>query len=165
MAISKFTNEPLTDFSKPLNRRKQQAALDKVRGELGREYPIVIGGEHVLLQNKFNSYNPSRLSEIVGVFQKGDEATAHKAMDVALATFEEWNNVPAKKRADYLFKAAKLMRQRKFELNAVMMMFEVGKTWPEADADTAEAIDFLEFYAREMVRYGWVSLSCRAIFS
>lgn len=153
MAIAKFTNEPLTDFSRPLNRKKQQAALDKVRGELGREYPIVIGGERVLLQNKFNSYNPSRLSEIVGVFQKGDEATAHKAMDVALATFEKWKNVPAKKRADYLFKAAKLMRQRKFELNAVMM-FEVGKTWPEADADTAEAIDFLEFYAREMVRYG-----------
>ena len=56
------------------------------------------------------------------------------------------------KRADYLFKAAKLMRQRKHEFSAVMI-YEVGKTWPEADADTAEAIDFLEFYAREILRY------------
>ena len=153
MAISKFKNEPLTDFSQPAHRKKQQAAIEKVRTELGREYPIVVGGERVYSQTKFNSYNPSRASEIVGVFQKGDEAIAHKAMDVAVAKFEEWKNVPAKKRADYLFKAAKIMRRRKFELNAVMM-FEVGKTWPEADADTAEAIDFLEFYAREMWRYG-----------
>jgi len=153
MALSKFKNEPLTDFTKPLNRKKQQAAIEKVRAELGKEYPIVIGGETVFLENKFNSYNPSRASEVVGIFQRGDEATAQKAMDTALARFEQWKDVPAKKRAEVLFKAAKLMRQRKLELNAVMM-FEVGKTWPEADADTAEAIDFLEFYAREMLRYG-----------
>ena len=153
MAIPKFKNEPLTDFSKPINRKKQQAAIDKVRAELGREYPIVIGGERIFSGQKFNSLNPSIPSEVVGVFQKGDAALANKAMDTAVAKFEEWKNVPAKKRADYLFKAAKLMRKRKLELNAVMM-FEVGKTWPEADADTAEAIDFLEFYAREMLRYG-----------
>lgn len=153
MVIPKFKNEPLTDFSKPVNRKKQHAAIEKVRGMLGKEYPIVIGGEKVYTQEKLNSYNPSKPTEIVGVFQKGDTALANKAMDVAFAKFEEWKNVPAKKRADYLFKAAKLMKQRRFELNAVMM-FEVGKTWPEADADTAEAIDFLEFYGREMLRYG-----------
>jgi len=153
MAIPKFKNEPLTDFTRPANRKKQQAAIDKVRGELGREYPIVVGGERVLMQSKFNSCNPSRSSEVVGVFQKGDETIAHRAMETAARTFEEWKNVPFRKRAEYLFKAAKVMRRRKLELNAVMM-FEVGKTWPEADADTAEAIDFLEFYAREMLRYG-----------
>lgn len=153
MAIPKFKNEPLTDFSKPTNRRKQQTAIEKVRAELGREYPIVIGGEKIFAEQKFNSINPSRPAEVVGVFQKGDAAIANNAMDAAVAKFEEWRNVPAKKRADYLFKAAGLMRRRKFELNAVMI-FEVGKTWPEADADTAEAIDFLEFYAREMLRYG-----------
>jgi 1-pyrroline-5-carboxylate dehydrogenase len=153
MAIPKFKNEPLTDFTKPVNRRKQEAAIAKVRAELGREYPIVIGGERIYTQSKFNSYNPSKATEVVGVFQKGDAGLANRAMEVAVAKFEEWKYVPAKKRVDYLFKAAKIMRQRKFELNAVMM-FEVGKTWPEADADTAEAIDFLEFYAREMIRYG-----------
>lgn len=153
MAITPFKNEPLTDFSKAKNRKAQEAALEKVRSEMGREYPIVIGGEKVYTQMKFNSYNPSRPSEVVGVFQKGDAEIANKAMDVAVAKFEDWKNVPYQKRADYLFKAAKLMRKRRFELNAVMIL-EVGKSWPEADADTAEAIDFLEFYGREMLRYG-----------
>lgn len=153
MPIPKFQNEPLLDFSKPTNRKAQEAAIKKVRAEFGKEYPIVIGGEKIYTQAKFNSYNPSKSSEVVGVFQKGDADLANKAMDVAVAKFEEWKNVSYKKRADYLFKAAKLMRKRRFELNAVMIL-EVGKTWPEADADTAEAIDFLEFYAREMLRYG-----------
>ncbi len=153
MAIPKFKNEPLADFSKPKNRKAQEAALAKIRAELGREYPIVIGGERIFTQAKFNSYNPSKSSEVVGVFQKGDAELANKAMDVAVAKFEEWKNVNYKKRAEYLFKAAKLMKKRRFELNATMIL-EVGKTWPEADADTAEAIDFLEFYAREMLRYG-----------
>lgn len=153
MPIPKFKNEPLIDFSKPKNRKAQEAAIKKVRAELGKEYPIVIGGEKIYTQAKFNSYNPSKPSEVVGVFQKGDADLANKAMDVAVAKFEEWKKVSYKKRADYLFKAAKLMKKRRFELNAVMIL-EVGKTWPEADADTAEAIDFLEFYAREMLRYG-----------
>ena len=74
-------------------------------------------------------------------------------MEVALAAIRGVETCPVEKRADYLFKAAKVMRKKRFELNAVKML-EVGKTWPEADADTAEAIDFLEFYGREMLRYG-----------
>jgi len=153
MAIPKFTNEPYTDWSKAANRKRQQEAIAKVQSELGREYPIVIGGERVHTEQKFPSYNPSKSTQVVAVFQKGDASVAKKAMDVALAAFEEWKRVPPKKRAGYLFKAAKLMRKRRFELNAVEML-EVGKTWPEADADVAEAIDFLEFYGREMLRYG-----------
>lgn len=153
MAIPKFKNERLTDWSRPANRKKQEAALAKVRSEFGKEYPIVIGGERIVTGQKLNSYNPSKSTEVVGVFQKGDAALANKAMEVAVATFEKWKNVPAKKRAEYLFKAAKLMKKKRFELNAVMI-YEVGKTWPEADADTAEAIDFLEFYGHEMLRYG-----------
>jgi 1-pyrroline-5-carboxylate dehydrogenase len=152
MAVSKFKNEPLTDFSKPVNRKKQEAAMASIRAELGKEYPILIGGERLYADQKFNSFNPSRPSEIVGVFQKGDVALANKAMFVALAAWEEWKKVLPAKRAEYLFKAAWLMRKKRFELNAVEML-EVGKTWAEADADVAEAIDFLEFYAREMLRY------------
>jgi len=153
MAIPKFKNKPLTDFSKPANRKKQEAAIAQVRSEVGKEYPIVIGGEQIRTQEKFSSYNPAKSTEVVGIFQKGDASIATRAIDVALAKFDEWKNVPPRKRADYLFKAAKLMRKKRFELNAVEML-EVGKTWPEADADVAEAIDFLEFYAREMLRYG-----------
>ncbi len=152
MAIPKFKNEPLTDFTKPANRRTMEQALAKVRSSFGKEYPIVIGGEEIYTTNKLNSYNPSRPSEVVGVFQKADEALANKAIETAAAKFEEWRWVDPKKRADYLFKAAKILRKRKHEFSAVMV-YEVGKTWPEGDADTSESIDFLEFYAREMLRY------------
>lgn len=153
MAVPKFRNEPTLDWSAKANRRKQEDAIAAVRAELGREYPIVIGGERIFTAQKFSSINPSKASEVVGVFQKGDAATANRAMEVALAKFEEWKNIPYQKRADYLFKGAKAMRKRRFELNAVMIV-EVGKSWPEADADTAEGIDFLEYYGREMLRYG-----------
>ncbi len=153
MALSAFKNEPLTDWKKPANRSRQNAAIEKIRSEFGREYPVLIGSERIYADQKFQSYNPSRSSEVVGVFQKGDAGLANRAMEVAVTKFEEWRTVPAAKRADYLFKAAKLMRKKRFELNAVEML-EVGKTWAEADADVAEAIDFLEFYGREALRYG-----------
>jgi 1-pyrroline-5-carboxylate dehydrogenase len=153
MSHQKFTNEPVTDFSRSSNRKRQEVALKAVRQSLGREYPIVIGGERITVPGKFMSYNPSRPDEILGVFQKGDSVSAVNAIDVASSTFERWRHVPPAKRAGYLFKASKLMKKRRFELNAVMIL-EVGKSWLEADADVAEAIDFLEFYAREMLRYG-----------
>ncbi|MCU0453103.1 MAG: L-glutamate gamma-semialdehyde dehydrogenase [Bacteroidetes bacterium] len=153
MAFPKFKNEPLTDFSKPANRKAMEAALAKVRGMLGREYPVVIGAEEITTSDKLKSYDPSAPSKVVGIFQKADAEMATKAVETAAAAFETWQHVDHKKRADYLFKAAKIMRKRKHEFSAVMV-FEVGKTWPEADADTAEAIDFLEFYAREMHRLG-----------
>jgi 1-pyrroline-5-carboxylate dehydrogenase len=152
MPIRKFKNESLTDFTKPANRKAMEQALAKVRSMFGKEYPLVIGGEEIYTNDKLNSLNPSRPSEIVGVFQKADAALATKAIETAAAKFEEWKWVEPKKRADYLFKAARLMRKRKHEFSAVMV-YEVGKTWPEADADTAESIDFIEFYAREMLRY------------
>lgn len=146
-----FKNEPHTDFSKPANKKAFEQALARVRSELGKEYPIVIGGEEIRTTDKFQSYNPSRPSEVVGVFQRADVSLADKAVEAAVAAFEKWRWVEPKKRADYLFKAARIMRKRKHEFSAVMV-YEVGKTWPEADADTAEAIDFLEFYGREMLR-------------
>lgn len=153
MTIPKFKNEMTLDFSKPANRKKQEAAIASVRAELGREYPILIGGERVYAGQKFSSLNPSHPSEVLGTFQRGDAAIANQAIDAAAVKFEEWKHIPASKRSGYLFKAAKLMRKKRFELNAVEIL-EVGKSWPEADADIAEAIDFLEFYAREMLRYG-----------
>jgi 1-pyrroline-5-carboxylate dehydrogenase len=153
MPIPKFRNEPPVDFSKPRNRKKQQSAIDALKETLGREYPIVIGGQRLSAAEKFNSRNPSRSAEVVGVFQKGNAGIAGKAMEAALEAFRSWKNVPFERRAACLFGAARLMRKRRFELNAAMIL-EVGKPWPEADADTAEAIDFLDFYGREMLRYG-----------
>ena len=149
---SKFKNEPLTDFSKPANKKAMEKALSKIHKSLGKEHPLIIGKDEIVTDDKLISYNPAKPSEKVGVFQKATTELASKAIDTASAAFEKWKNVPAKKRAEYLFKAAKIMRKRKHEFSA-MMTYEVGKTWPEADADTAEAIDFLEFYGREALRY------------
>lgn len=152
--LDEFRNEPFTDFSKPENADAMSAALDKVRGELGREYPIVINGEKIALNSKFHSINPAKTSEIVGVFSEGDSDTSlvEKAITAASEAFKSWKNVPAAERAEYLFKIADIMRERKHELSAWMVL-EVSKTWAEADGDTAEAIDFCDFYGREMLRW------------
>lgn len=152
--LDEFRNEPFTDFSKPENADAMRAALDKVRSELGREYPIVINGEKLSLGSKFHSINPAKRSEVVGVFSEGDTDTSlvEKAITAAGEAFKIWKNVPPATRADYLFKIADIMRARKHELSA-WMVFEVSKTWAEADGDTAEAIDFCEFYGREMLRW------------
>jgi 1-pyrroline-5-carboxylate dehydrogenase len=149
---SKFKNEPLTDFTKPGNRKGMLNALAKTRAVFEKEYPIVIGRDEVRTTEKLKSYNPSKYDEVVGVFQKADVPIADRAVEAAAAKFEEWRWTDPKKRSEYLFKAAKIMRKRKHEFSAAMV-YEVGKTWVEADADTAEAIDFLEFYGREMIRF------------
>jgi len=152
--LDEFRNEPFTDFSKEENAAPIRAAIEKVRGELGREYPITIGGEKISLDSKFTSNNPANKTEVVGVFSEGDSDTSlvEKAITAATEAFKTWRNVSAAERAEYLFRIAAKMRERKHELSA-WMIFEVSKTWAEADGDVAEAIDFCEFYGREMLRW------------
>jgi 1-pyrroline-5-carboxylate dehydrogenase len=149
---SEFSNEPFTDFSKEENARQMRAAIEKVRGELGREYPLVIGGERIKTEGKFESINPAKKTEVVGRFQKATTDLARRAVETASETFKTWRYTPATERAEILFRAAAALRERKHEMSA-WMIHEVGKTWAEADGDTAEAIDFCEFYARELLRY------------
>jgi 1-pyrroline-5-carboxylate dehydrogenase len=150
--LSEFRNEALTDFTKPQNRAAMQKALEKVKAEFGREYPLVIGGQRITGLKTFDSTNPSHKGQLLGKFQKGIREHVEQAIEAAWKAFESWKRAPVSVRAGLLLKAADLMRQRKHEFSATMV-YEVGKTWPEADADTAEAIDFLEFYAREAYRY------------
>jgi len=152
MKLSKFKNEPFTDFSKKKNKQAFEKALEKVTARFKKEYPLTIGGEKFFTDKKLYSYNPSKKDETVGVFQKATAEMGIKAIEIANNVFKEWKNVPAKTRAKYLIEAAKLMRKRKHEFSA-MMVYEVGKNWAEADGDTAEAIDFMEYYAREILRY------------
>jgi 1-pyrroline-5-carboxylate dehydrogenase len=150
--LSEFKNEPLTDFSKPENKAAMEAALQTVRAEFGTEYPIVIGGERITGLKTFESINPAHKDQLLGRFQRGSRTHVEQAVEAAWTRFESWKRAPVEERAGLLVKAAALMRERKHEFSATMI-YEVGKTWPEADADTAEAIDFLEFYAREAYRY------------
>ena len=151
--VSEFTNEPFIDFTKPENRSRMGEALKKVKSEFGREYPMWLNGQKVTTTDKRTSTNPSRPSEVIGVFQNATKEMARQAVEDAHRYFDTWKRVSAQERAKCLFRAAKMVRERKFELNA-LVCYEVGKTWVEADADIAETIDFLEFYGREMLRLG-----------
>jgi len=151
--MKEFKNESYIDFSNPENRSKMEDAIKKAESQLGKEYPIIIGGENITLETKFKSFNPAEKEQAIGIFQKADKDTGEKAMKKALEVFEEWKFVEPSERAGYLFKAAEIMRSRRLEIDAWEIL-EEGKGWLEADADVAEAIDFLEFYGLEMLRYG-----------
>jgi len=142
-----FVNEPYLDFSKPENAAAARAAWQTVRADLGKEYDLLIAGERRKSTSKLPSVNPSKPSEIVGVHQKGTEQDARDAVEAAHAYLPTWGDVPFEQRADYLVKIAGIIRVRKLEFDAWLVL-EAGKTWPEAEADVAEAIDFCEYYAR-----------------
>lgn len=149
--MTEFRNEPFTDFSNPENEKAMKEAIKLVQSELGRQYPLIINGEKVETSDLLVSTNPSKPEQVIGKFSKANKDLAENAMSGALAAFESWKKVAPAERAEYIFKAAKLMRERKFQFAAWLTM-EIGKNWAEADADVAEAIDFCEYYAREMVR-------------
>ncbi len=151
--VSEFTNEPFIDFTKAENRTRMQEALKKVKGEFGREYPMWLNGKKVTTAEKRTSTNPSHPLEIIGVFQNATTDMARQAVEDAHKYFDTWKRVSPQERAKCLFRAAQIVRERKYELNA-LVCYEVGKTWVEADADIAETIDFLEYYGREMLRLG-----------
>lgn len=147
-----FKNEPYLDFNKPAILKKMQAAIAAAEKQFNRKYPLVIGGEKILTEQSIISVNPSNRNEVVAKFSKGTREHAERAMHAAQDAFRTWSIVAPEKRAGYLFKAAAEIRRRRYEMNAWMVL-EVGKNFAEADGDTCEAIDFLEYYGREMLRY------------
>ena len=146
-----FANEPLTDFSKASTKKAFRAALEKIAEQVDKTYPLVIGGEPVESGRTFTSVNPAQPTQVLGTFAKAGRKEAKLAVEAAAKAFPSWGRLPARTRARYLFEAAAKMRARKHEFSAAMVL-EGGKSWVEADGDTAEAIDFLDFYAREAIR-------------
>ena len=150
-SLAPFVNTPLTDFSREENIQAQEAALRQVESEMGTTFPLIVGGEKRSKSDTFASINPARPDQVVARFAKATPQDVDDAVKAAWQRFQTWQYTSATERAGYLFKAAELLRQRRFYFNA-LMIYEVGKSWPEADGDTAEAIDFLEFYGREALR-------------
>ncbi|MCZ8517413.1 L-glutamate gamma-semialdehyde dehydrogenase [Paenibacillus filicis] len=148
-----YRNEPFTNFTEDGSRAAFAKALQQVKSELGREYGPVIGGERIATELRQPSLNPSDTQSVIGIVCQADRALAERAVQTAAAAFGIWRRVPPSARARCLYKAAAILRRRKHEFSAWMVM-EAGKSWTEADVDTAEAIDFLEFYGREMERLG-----------
>jgi len=152
MELPEFRNEPLSNFkSDPSDRHGMEYALEEVRCELGGEHDLVIAGERIKTVDRLYSYNPSHPQQVVGVFSKGGASHADRAVRAAEQAIKNWSRTPVEKRVELMLKTAKLLRERKYHF-AARIVYEVGKTWPEADADVAEAIDFLEFYSREALR-------------
>ncbi len=154
MSVMPFTNEPLTDFSAPGNREAFEKALAKIKRQFGRHWDLLINGRRVKTNRSIRSIDPAEPKTVVGTVGKATRDLADQAVEGAYKTYmNEWRWVAPDARARILMKAAHLLRQRKHEFSATMV-YEESKNWIEADADTAEAIDFLEFYAREMMRLG-----------
>ncbi len=142
-----YRNEPYSDFTRPEARAAYELALAGVRSGLGAHRPMVIGGEPVDAAEGIESRNPCQPAEVVGTVPKGAPDHVDAALDAAWDAFPAWSRRPAEERAEALVKLAAVMRRRKYELSA-WETFEAGKNWAEAEADVAEAIDFLEYYAR-----------------
>src|SRR6266481_3215115 len=122
-----FRNEPFTDFTKPENARQMREALAHVRSELGREYDMVIGDRMIRTKEKSTSLNPAHPEQVAPAIQAAAQA------------FESWKKTSVEERASLLMNVAAILRERKFEFCA-WLVYEVGKNWPEADADVAETI-------------------------
>jgi 1-pyrroline-5-carboxylate dehydrogenase len=150
--LSPFTNESIRTFADHADAASLGAALERAREKLGAAYPVVIDGKRRDTDATIDSRNPARPHEIIGRVGSASLEQALEAVEAAAWRFETWKLVPARDRAQVLFRAAALVRERRDDFNALLVL-EVGKPWVEADADTAEAIDFLEFYGREAIRY------------
>lgn len=152
LTLEKFKNEEYLDFNDPTIDAAQKKALEEVRANFGKEHDMYINGEWVKGDSgTIESINPSNTNEVIGTFQMASTAQALGALDSAWAAFESWQYVPALERAEYLLKAADVVKRRRLEINA-WMISEAGKNYLEADADTAEGIDFLIYYAYEALR-------------
>ena len=149
--LSSFTNEPYADFTQPAHAENMQAALAAVKSEFGKEYDLLVAGEPRKSSSKLESVNPSKPSEVVGVHQKASEADARDAVEAAFAYFESWRSRSMVERARLLWRAAEILRERKYEFDA-WLVFESGKTWAEAEGDVSEAIDFCDYYARQAIK-------------
>ena len=146
-----FKNEPFLDFSKEQNRNKMLAALEKMKKNLGKEYPIIVGNNEYKLGEKGSSLNPANPDQIVGYVYKASEELSEKAIQAAEQAFKTWSRTPVSERSKILKKAAQIFREKRLGL-AALEILECGKQWAEADGDVCEAIDFLEYYADEMER-------------
>ncbi|NKB82711.1 MAG: aldehyde dehydrogenase family protein [Nitrospirales bacterium] len=148
-----FQNEPHTDFSIESARMDMENAIRTVQSHLGQPVEYVVPASRVYSKETLTSRNPSRPQEIIASFPALNPRCLNTFIQAAQSAFPEWRNTPYEYRTSLLRKAAAAMRTRRFEL-AAWEIFETGKPWREADADVAEAIDFLEFYAHDIQYLG-----------
>ncbi|MDQ0247870.1 delta 1-pyrroline-5-carboxylate dehydrogenase, partial [Bacillus fengqiuensis] len=94
-----YKHEPFTNFAIEENKKAFQDALAYVQTQLGKEYPLVIGGEYIETKDKVVSINPANKEEVIGSVSMADQELAEKAMQAALTTFETWKKWKPEHRA------------------------------------------------------------------
>ena len=152
MKLPTYCNEPYFDYSTPDGRREWREALERAQATLGRSFPLIIGSGRVETSERIASHNPCRPSELVGWTAQAGPEHVEAALDAAWKAFESWRRTTVEERASILLRAAGLLRARKHDFNALLAL-EVGKNAVEAEAETSEAIDFLEYYARQALEW------------
>ncbi len=145
-----FVNEPELDFSVPENKERLENAIKDAEAQLGREYPLVIGGEKIFTEKKIASVNPCKKSEVVGYASTASQELAGKAITVAHETYQSWRLVPVSVRVDYVQRLIGIVRKKRSEI-AAWMILETGKNFGEADGEICEAIDFFNAYSQGAV--------------
>ncbi len=151
MNLPEYKCEPYTDYTHPKHAAAYRQAIAAVSSQLGQDYPLLIGEQKIMLENKIESHNPCKPTQVIGRVSSATQAHAEQALDVAWKAFETWKNTSLEQRVAVLVKAAAIIRERKLEFNA-WLSFEIGKNYAEAEGETAEAIDFLEYYARSALK-------------
>lgn len=149
----RFFNEPALDFSAAGNREQMKATLGEIRRKLGRSYSLIIGNKEIKTGQKLASVNPANPGDVIGYVHMASKREANLAIQAARNVSKEWAATAFEERCNIFGKAAGIMGERRFELMA-LEVFEVGKTWREADGDIAEAMDFCRYYAQQMRRLG-----------
>jgi len=148
--FEQFINEPYSDFTVEENAAAYRQAIEEVRGEFGRHYPLIIGGLAVDTEDRIESLNPAKPSEIVGTVASATPELADQAIAAAWEAFGVWSAVSAEARSRTIMKLVAILRRRKFEFSAWQTL-EASKNYLEAEADVAEAIDFCDYYARQAI--------------
>ena len=147
-----FANEPTLELRRAPARESLAAALRDLDARLPLEVPLLIGADRVApASGAFGSTDPGEPERVVAHAARGDAEAAAAALEAAAQAFPAWRDLGAPRRAEVLASAAGRLRERRLEL-AALQVRECAKPWAEADADVCEAIDFLEYYAREAVR-------------
>jgi RHH-type proline utilization regulon transcriptional repressor/proline dehydrogenase/delta 1-pyrroline-5-carboxylate dehydrogenase len=151
--VAPFKNHPAVDFTVASVREAFPPAIERVRKNLGKTYPLFINGQEVLTADVIDSVNPADPGEVVGRVCQAGVPETDAAVEAAYAAYLDWRDVPFTERAETLLKAAAVAKRDIYDLSALQVL-EVGKQWDQAYADVGEAIDFMEYYAREMLRLG-----------
>jgi RHH-type proline utilization regulon transcriptional repressor/proline dehydrogenase/delta 1-pyrroline-5-carboxylate dehydrogenase len=145
-------NLPLMDFRHKATQVPFNSALDRFALEgLGSEIPVIVAGETRTKRAQYLTLYPGDARTVVARTALAQPEDVLESIERARNAVPAWSSRSPRERADVLRVAAGLMVKRRLQL-AALQVYEVGKSWQEADADVCEAVDFLRYYAFEMER-------------